>query len=128
MKNRGFLLDITALIDLFRGQESTAALISELAKESILAVSPVVIAEIYSGIRASEMHSVEIFLSTLVLFPINGSIARKAGLYQRDYRKKGITIALADCLIAASAVENNLTLVTNNLRHYPMPELMVITH
>lgn len=128
MKNNGFLLDTTALIDLFRDQKSTVDLITRLADESLLAVTPVSIAEIYSGIRSKEIHNVEEFLDTLVLYQIDGAVARRAGLFQRDYRQKGITLGLADCLIAAAAVENRLTLVTKNLRHFPMPELMVITH
>jgi predicted nucleic acid-binding protein len=128
MKSKGFLLDTTVLIDFFRGQESAVDLITKLADEFVLAVSPVTIAEIYAGIRAAEIHRVEELLNTLLLFQINGSVARRAGLYQRDYRRKGITLALADGLIAATAVENDLTLVTKNLRHFPMPELMVITH
>lgn len=37
-------------------------------------------------------------------------------------------IRLADTLLAAVAVENSLVLVTNNLRHFPMTELDVISH
>jgi len=127
MVNKGFLLDTTALIDFFRG-EKIVTMVSELANKLPLAVSPVTIAEIYSGIRNAEIERVEEFLSSLILYPIDGIISRRAGLYQKDYRQKGITLGLADCLIAATAVKHGLILVTKNVRHFPMPEVSVIEH
>ena len=128
MSTNGFLLDTTVLIDIFRGKENTVSLITKLAEELPLAVSAVTIGEIYSGIRETEQKRVQEFLDSLVLYPIDGGIAYKAGVYRRDYRKKGITLGLLDCFIAATAVEFNLTLVTKNLRHFPMLELSIIEH
>lgn len=48
-------------------------------------------------------------------------IGRWAGDYLRRYRKSH-GIDLGDALIAASAVVNNSTLWTRNLKHYPMQE------
>ncbi len=128
MATDGYLLDTTALIDALRGRESTVSLIAGLIKESPVSICIITIAEIYSGIRASEIKKAERFLDSLILYLIDGSIARRAGLYQRDYRRKGINLALADCLIAAVAVERNLVLLTNNVCHFPMPELSIIEH
>jgi tRNA(fMet)-specific endonuclease VapC len=35
-----------------------------------------------------------------------------------DLRQKGVTIGTSDILIAGIAIENELTLITNNERHY----------
>ena len=128
MINKGFLLDSTALIDFLRGNENLNSLLGKLAQEAPLAVSAVTIAELYSGIRKSEITKTERLLESLCLYLIDGQIARRAGLYQRNYRQKGISLGLADCFIAATAVENDLTLVTKNVRHFPMAELAVIEH
>lgn len=128
MGNNGFLLDTTALIDFFCGKENTVTLISQMANEMLLAVSSITIVEIFSGIRETEIEFVEEFLSSLIQFPVDFKISRRAGLYQKEYRSKGITLGLADCLIAATAVEHGLILVTKNVRHFPMPELSVIEH
>lgn len=50
-------------------------------------------------------------------------VAKRAGLLKRDGSKKGQTLSLTDTTIAAIALEYNLTLITDNLKHYPMPQL-----
>jgi predicted nucleic acid-binding protein len=37
--------------------------------------------------------------------------------------KKGTTLALADVTIAAVAIVHGLTLITDNVKHFPMKEL-----
>jgi len=44
-------------------------------------------------------------------------------LVKRDYSKKGITLATTDVTIAAVALYHQPTLMTGNLKHYPMKEL-----
>ncbi len=46
-----------------------------------------------------------------------------AGLLKRDHAKKGVSLATTDVTIAAVAIHNQLTLLTDNTRHYPMKEL-----
>jgi predicted nucleic acid-binding protein len=38
---------------------------------------------------------------------------------------RSVTPSLPDVIIAAIAISHNLTLVTDNLRHYPMPEIRI---
>lgn len=54
--------------------------------------------------------------------------SRLAGRWRYTYARMGITLGLADTLIAAVAVCNSLALVTANDRHYPVKELIIITH
>jgi predicted nucleic acid-binding protein len=46
-----------------------------------------------------------------------------AGLLKRDYGRKGITLATTDVTIAAVTIHHELTLITDNLKHYPRKEL-----
>lgn len=62
-------------------------------------------------------------LGTLQYFPIIWPVARLAGLLKRDYKLKGTTLAATDVTIAAMAIYHQLTLMTDNLKHYPMKEL-----
>jgi predicted nucleic acid-binding protein len=41
-------------------------------------------------------------------------------------RFKGITIGIADAIIAATALELGVPLLTNNVNHYPFPDLKAI--
>ena len=43
-----------------------------------------------------------------------------------EFRSKGLTIGIADAIIAATALELGVPLLTNNVRHYPFPDLKVI--
>ena len=46
-----------------------------------------------------------------------------AGEFQCDYFRKGATLNLADVTIAAVALTHGLTLLTENRKDFPMPEL-----
>ena len=50
-------------------------------------------------------------------------IARQAGLLRRDWRAKGYTLSYTDVTIAAVALANQSPLLTDNRKHFPMPEL-----
>ena len=124
----GFLLDTTALIDFFRGDKKTTVLLEVLKEKAPLASCAITIAEVFAGTREKEIPKVEQFLSTLKFYSIDYQTARLAGCWRYSYARQGITISIADALIAAVAVQNNLALVTRNVRHYPMKELIVILH
>lgn len=126
--NNGFLLDTTILIDLFRGRQEAIVFLDKLSQEGSLFVCTIVVAEIFSGVRPEELPKVEEFLEVMNYCPIEYRTAKRAGLYRRDFQRKGITLSISDTLIAATAVEHSLTLVTKNLRHFPMTELSIIEH
>ncbi len=49
-----------------------------------------------------------------------------AGALKNEWARKGNTIALPDVTIAAVALANGLILVTDNRKHFPMPELQFL--
>jgi predicted nucleic acid-binding protein len=53
-------------------------------------------------------------------------IARQAGLLRRDWRKKGQTLSYTDVTIAAVALGDSIALLTDNRKHFPMPELRLL--
>ncbi|KAF1086441.1 Ribonuclease VapC19 [Sporotomaculum syntrophicum] len=126
--SNGFLLDTTILIDLFRGRREAIIFLDQLTQEGSLYICPIVVAEIFSGIRSEEFPRVEEFFKAMNFCPINYNTAKKAGTFRRHFQKRGITLSISDTLIAATAIDNTLTLVTKNVRHFPMEELDVIEH
>ena len=80
-------------------------------------------AEIYAGVRPGEEDSTESFLSAFDCFDINASTGRRAGKLRNDWTRKGRTLALADTIVAAAAIENNCVLMTDNRKDFPMTEL-----
>lgn len=127
-KSNGFLLDTTILIDLFRGRQEAIVFLDKLSQEGSLFVCAIVVSEIFSGVRPAELPKVEEFLEAMGYIQIDYQAAKRAGLYRRDFQKKGISLSISETLIAAAAVVNSLTLVTKNVRHFPMEELSVIEH
>jgi predicted nucleic acid-binding protein len=127
-KSNGFLLDTTILIDLFRGRQEAIVFLDKLSQEGSLFVCAIVVSEIFSGVRPAELPKVEEFLEAMGYIQIDYQTAKRAGLYKRDFQKKGINLSISDTLIAAAAVDHSLTLVTKNVRHFPMGELNIIEH
>ena len=128
MANNGFLLDTTILIDLFRGRQEAIVFLDKLSQEGAFFVCAIVVSEIFSGVRPVELPKIEEFFEAMNYCPIDYRTARRAGLYRRDYQSKGITLSISDTLVAAAAIEHSLTLVTKNVRHFPMSELSIIEH
>jgi predicted nucleic acid-binding protein len=90
---------------------------------STLGCSAVAIAEVYAGMRPHEKERPERFLSELEPYDVTTEIARYAGLLKNEWQAKGRTLSLADTLIAATTIIHRLTLVTDNRKDFPMPEI-----
>ena len=53
-------------------------------------------------------------------------IARRAGRILGELRSKGVTVGIGDAIIAATELQLNAPLLTNNVEHYPFVELRVV--
>ena len=121
-----FLLYSSVIIDTLNGKRDRDQLLKDLIQEGhLLACCPINVTEVYAGMRPNEEIRTADLLKSLQLFPISFPVARLAGLLKRDYGKKGVTLAATDVTIAAVAIHNQLTLITDNLKHYPMKELIL---
>ena len=60
-------------------------------------------------------------------YPLTRDVAQLAGDVFRHWRHKGQTLGLADVTVAAVALIHKLVLVTDNRKHFPMPELQLLT-
>ena len=119
-----FLLDTTVIIDALRDRQHRPRQLMELLRSgNILACCPVNIAEIYAGMRPREEAATEALLDSLQMLPILPDVARLTGKLKQEYSKKGATLNLADAMIAATAIYHRAVLITDNLCHFPMPEL-----
>ncbi len=122
-----YLLDSSLLIDALNDRNGRPQLLAQLSQQDILlACCTVNVTELYMGMRLGEEVKTEKFLRSLEFYPVTWEIAQLAGDLFREWRRKGQTLSLADVTIAAVALANSLTLVTDNRKHFPMPELQLL--
>ncbi len=121
-----YLLDASVLIDWLKGRRQAAELLEELVRRGeVLAVNAISIAETYSGLSEEEHERVKPVLQTLEFWDIDLEVARLAGTYRYTYARMGRPLSVPDVLMAAHAVARDVTLITGNVRDFPMPELQM---
>lgn len=117
-----YLIDTDHVVDWLRNRSATRALIRSLLGEGI-GISLMTYGEIYTGIfrgqgTAAKEDAFDEFLREARVLPINGSVMRRFGRIQARLLGLGQGIGVADVLIAATALDHDLTLVTRNLDHF----------
>ena len=122
----GLLVDTDVLIEYLRGREKAIEYLESLASD--LNISVISVAELFAGIREDEEErNLQQFLLAFTVLPVTEKVARRGGLYRREYTRSHGT-GLADALIAATAGELSLSLVTFNRRHFPMVSEVVVPY
>jgi predicted nucleic acid-binding protein len=123
-----YLLDTSVIIDALNNKRGRGELLTGLAEQGhLLACCLVNVTEVYAGMRQDEQASTAELLESLQFYPVTFPIARLAGILKYDYGRKGITLAAGDVTVAAVALYHHLTLITDNVKHYPMQELSLYT-
>lgn len=118
------MVDTSVLIDALNGRNDRPRLLEDLIGQGhLLACCAVNVAEVYAGMRPKEERATRAFLESLAFLELTWDAARRAGALKREWAAKGTTLSLADCLIAAAAIAHGATLVTDNLKDFPMKEL-----
>jgi len=121
-----YLLDTDILIWVLRGKKEIIDKVLNLKDKSALSISVVSVAEIYKNIFPAELTATEDYLQQHIIFEVDWKIAKIAGLYWQQYAKKLKNLSLMDCLIAGTANINNATLVSLNIKHFPMKDIQVL--
>lgn len=118
------LLDTSVLIDVLRSRPGRRELLAQLARGGHnLATSALNVAEVFSGMRPEEQEQTQAFLEALDCYPLSRMAGQLAGSLKNKWARKGRTLTLADAIVAAIALEHNCTLMTDNRKDFPMPEL-----
>lgn len=112
------LLDTCILIDYSRGRSEAVSFINDLAIAPALSV--LTVTEILAGIRNKREQALfENFFSFCAVVPVSFEIAEQAGQLLNKYMKSHGT-DFVDAILAATAIEQGLELVSCNLKHFPM--------
>lgn len=109
-----FLADTTILVDHLKGDVSAF----NFLKNKSPYISHVTLAELIQGTRDKKrLRAVEYTASELTILPINEAISRLGIILMKKFFHSH-HLEYLDALIAASAITNNLILLTGNIKHF----------
>jgi predicted nucleic acid-binding protein len=118
------LLDTSVLIDTLRQQHGRKELLAELVEAgNHLTTTAVNIAEVYSGVRPGEEEQTIQLLESLECYAIDAIVGEHAGRLKNLWMKRGHLVGLPDMCVAAVAIEQGCSVLTDNRKHFPMPEV-----
>lgn len=117
-----YLIDTDRVASYLNGRSDAVELLSSLRHDG-LAISIITYGEIYDGIYASnDPHGNEraflLFLRRVEVLPLTRTIMKRFAQIRGQLRRQGQIIGDPDILIAATALQYSLTLVTRNRRHF----------
>ena len=117
-----YLVDSDWVAEWLKGRPAAIQLLTALRPDG-LAISGVTYGEIYEGIyygRDPRAHEAGFrrFLRLVRVLPISRLVLRRFARLRGDLRARGQLIGDMDLLIAATALQYNLTLVTRNVRDF----------
>ena len=114
------------MVDWLKGRPNAVRLFGDLIQRGqTLALNSVCVAEVYSGLAEDEREPMDRVVGSLEYWNIDATTARLAGHYRYVYLRQGQPLSVPDTLMAAHAVANDATLITGNVKDFPMPELRV---
>ena len=120
------LLDTTVLIDVLRGRPGA---VERLRQDAGSGDAPwtcaINVEETVRGLRPSEAEAAQLLFDGLRIAPLGREQGELAGEWRRAFAARGVTLAQADCLVAAAAVGVGARLATGNPKDFPMEGLDV---
>jgi predicted nucleic acid-binding protein len=119
-----YLLDSDILIDISRSKPSAIDYVDTLPDPWM--ISQVTALELLVGARDKrELAYLHAFLSSYPIVGLSEAVGKRAYRLLMDYTKSH-GLHVFDSLIAATALEQGLTLVTKNRRHFSMIEGLIL--
>lgn len=109
------LCDTNIFIRLFRKNAAMIKEIKHLGRDR-LALSAITKAEVYYGMKDSEVSRTKSLLNLFKIIPLSGEVSDTLVHFMYEYRRERPYIP--DCLIAASALSVNAQLFTLNKKHF----------
>ena len=120
------IVDTTVWIDLFKNEETpqTEMLQHILNAGEDICICGVILTEVMQGIREDRDYAkVASHFEAFLFLPMHRRTYEHAAQLYRTLRRKGITIRNSvDCMIAAVAIENDISLLHNDHDFVPISE------
>ncbi|MDT0203498.1 type II toxin-antitoxin system VapC family toxin [Nocardioides sp. AE5] len=114
------LVDTSVLIDVLRGDATAGKVLRDARMVGPVHASEVTRLEVLAGMRASEETPTRALLAVLQWHPLDERVAEVAGELGRRWLPGNRGIDSADLAIAATAMLLDASLLTRNVKHFPM--------
>jgi predicted nucleic acid-binding protein len=119
-----YLIDSDWIVEHLANSDEANQLLSQLSEDGI-AISIITYIEMYQGVLRSPdpkeaERKLQTFVDAVSVLSISAAVARRCAHIRETLRKQGKEFRrrVFDLLIAATALEHNLTLVTRNRANY----------
>ncbi len=127
-----YLVDSDWAIDYLNGFQSTIRKLDDLFPLGV-GISVISLAEIYDGMYGSanvdqQERRLQELVDPMEVLNVDDAICRIFAQERRRLRSIGSLIGDMDLLIAATAIRNSVTLLTNNRRHFERVQGLSIIH
>ena len=123
-----YIVDTDTLIDFSMDREPTSSRLLKLIEDGAeLGVCAVNVSEFYTGLDERRLADWDRFFSALTYWPITLTAARLAGVNRYSFARAGETLTISDALVAAVALVEQATILTDNREDYPMPEVTTLS-
>jgi len=122
-----FVADTDVLIDFLRDRGDEAKRIELELKTGGLCTTAVSAFELWVGAKSpKEKTAVGTLLNALTIIPLDATSSALAADVFRDLESKGITIGMADSLIAGICLHRSAIFITRNKKHFKrVPNLKI---
>ena len=123
-----YLLDTSVIIDLINGRRDRRSFIRNMLRSGdTLGCCTINVIEIYTGMRSGEEPITREYIDSFFYYDVTRAVAERAGSLRFEWKQKGHSLSLADATIATVALSHDLSLLTDNRKHFPMPDLKLFS-
>lgn len=117
------LIDTDTLSYFFRNNPVVVEKLDKYLQEyGFINLSVITYYEVLNGLyfkdAKKQRKKFEEFVKLNQVLPLTDEVAKNAAKVYAQLRKKGKTVGHNDILIASTAATNNMTLITNNAKHF----------
>ena len=123
-----YLLDTDTLIDFLQDRGNARKRITAFIEaDEEVALCAITVGEVFSGLSEKNRKQWTDWLFALPYWHIDWSSAMQAGIDRKEASEAGTTLSVTDSLLASLARQQDATLLTSNIKHYPMKDVRVLS-
>lgn len=113
------VIDTSVFVEFLRAKNKTETILFRIPEENQLFISAVTLYELLMGaISLEKLNDISILTDDIPVLSFNETVAKKAGEIYHTLRQSNKIIEFRDIFIAATAIANNLTVKTLNVKHF----------